>query len=85
MVDLTEEYDEPLGGAGGSSVDKVTLSIEQLTTSLQQLQSEAAALEVETAPAAKRPRVENHEARDEEMPAELASARAGSPFGKAGQ
>ena len=47
--------DKDNGGAGGgSSVDKVTLSIEQLTSSLQQLQSEAAALEVDTVPAAKR-------------------------------
>ena len=40
VVDLTEDYDDPLGNAGGgSSVEKVTESIEQ-----QQLQSEAAAL-----------------------------------------
>ena len=36
VVDLTEDYEEPLSGAGGgSSVDKVTLSIEQLTTSVR--------------------------------------------------
>ena len=86
VVDLTDDYEEPLGGAGGgSSVDKVTMSIEQLTSSLAQLQSEAAALEVETIPAAKRPRVGNMDVKDEEMAAEVASARAASPFGKAGQ
>ena len=85
VVDLTEDYDDPLGSAGGgSSVEKVTESIEQLTSSLQQLQSEAAALEAEAVPAAKRPRVEAG-VKDETMDAEFSSARAASPFGKAGQ